>query len=488
MLCVVIKGPTLEEVYQQLEKAVVHADLVELRLDYFQTLNREALRLLRSHFSIPMIFTLRSQNQGGNYTGSEEARLSEIRRLIELKPEYLDLEKDVSSLLITEILSRSAETKLILSYHDFIGTPDDLDNIYQEMKKIPAFFYKIATTAKNCLDALRLMCWKQKLDDKLIAISKGVHGQISRILGPIIQSPITYAALDEEKKTASGQLLVDEILERYHHRVINSHTAIYGLIGDPVDQSISDKTHNHLMAACGFEAVYVKIQVLPSELKDFFYYVRQLPFQGLSVTMPLKERVLPFLDEIDSQARDIGAVNTLHFVDGKICGYNTDGLGALNAIESECPVKGKKVVIIGAGGASKAIAFEAHKRGGGVTILNRDEKKAALIANHLHCIGKSLDEISSCFEAGYDILINSTPSCLPISPNYILSQSIVMDIKTKPKETEFLKQAKAKNCIIIHGYRMFIEQAVGQFHFWFANKFDIKNGRRILQEVSCFFL
>src|SRR5262249_16514603 len=163
------------------------------------------------------------------------------------------------------------------------------------------------------------------------------------------------------------------------------------------------------------------------------------------------------------------AVNTLLFEEGKIFGFNTDGIGALNAIEKEFPVKDKRIVIIGAGGAAKAIAYEAHRRGGLVTIVNRDAEKALQIAQLLPCIGKGLDYMATCAETGYDVLINCTPSPLPIASEYIIPQAIVMDIKTKPKETAFLKLAREKGCPIIYGYQMFIEQALGQFNLWFKN-------------------
>lgn len=484
MICAVIKGPSFEEANQQISKAVALADLVELRLDCFKSLDLNALKVLRSHFSIPMIFTLRSQNHGGSYKQSEENRLADILRLIELKPEYLDLENHVSACYIAKISSQYTETKLIFSYHNFKETPEDLEKIYQEMLKTPAFLYKIAVTATNCLDALRLVCWAKKSDNKLIAISMGTHGQISRILGPVMGCPITYAALEENQMSTLGQLSIKTLIKQYHYRSLTPHAAIYGLIGNPVDQSISDKTHNSLITACGLDAIYIKIQVCPSELPDFLQLAKQLPFQGLSVTMPLKEHMLAFLDDIDPQALDIGAVNTLLFEEGNIVGFNTDGIGALNAIESLCLVKDKRVVIIGAGGAAKAIAYEALHRGGLVTIVNRDERKAFELAKHLHCIGMGLDCMETCAERGYDILINCTPSPLPIASDHITPQAIVMDIKTKPKETPFLKIAMNKECRIIYGYQMYIEQALGQYHLWFKNSFVYQDARKILERKT----
>jgi len=486
MICIVIKGPTVEEAYQQISKALRYADLVELRLDYFTLLDLAALKILRSYFSIPMIFALRSQRQGGSYRQSEEYRLADIRRLVALKPEYLDLETHVSPRFIQDISSQFPEIKLILSYHHFAETPLDLEGIYQEMQKIPAFFYKIAVMAKKSLDALRLVCWAKKSHGPIIAISMGPHGEVSRILGPVMGCPITYAALEEDEESACGQLSAEILIERYHHHLLNPRTAIYGLIGDPVCQSISDETHNALIAAYGLNAVYVKMQVNPTQLSAFLPFAKQLPFHGLSVTMPLKEHVLPFLDDIDPEALHIGAVNTLLFDKGHIFGFNTDGMGALNAIERENEVKGKRIVIIGAGGASRAIAYEAQRRGGLITILNRDVKKALRIAQRLHCLGQGLDEMLTCSQAGYDILINCTSVPLPIAVDHILPKAIVMDLVTKPKETAFLKQAMDKGCQVIYGEQMFIEQALGQFDLWFKKGFDMQESRRILEKKLIF--
>ncbi len=482
MICAVINGPTFEEARQQIAQAAVSADLVELRLDCFSALKMDALNTLRSQFSIPMIFTLRSQSHGGNYDRSEEERLTAILSLMELEPEYFDLENHVTSSIIDTISSRFPEIRLILSYHNFNETPADLEKIYQEMKKAPAFFYKIAMYANNCLDAMRLICWAKQEDDRLIAISMGPHGQISRILGPLIKSPITYAALEEDQQTVSGQLSVKSLIERYHYRCLNPSTTIYGLIGDPVHQSISDETHNHLMEVCHLNSVYLKIKVKPGELKVFLEFAKQLPFHGLSVTMPLKEHILPFLDEIDSKAAAIGAVNTLLFDNGKIFGFNTDCSGALNAIEKDYTVKGKKIMIIGAGGAAKAIAYEAQRRGGLVTIVSRNAKKALEAARGMNCKSYGLDNIEASSEARYDIIINCTPVCPPIAFTYILPQTIVMDITTKPKETLFLQHAKEKGCRVIYGYQMFIEQALGQFKLWSRQSIDMDQRRKILEK------
>lgn len=484
MICVVIKGPSFEEARQQIANALPYADLVELRLDGFHELNMAAIQKLQSTFTLPMIFTLRSRQQGGNYQLSEEQRLHDLNALAKLEPTYLDIESHVPLHIAEDLIRRHPGIRLIISYHNFSETPQDLEAIYHEMRKFPAQYYKIAVTARDSLDGMRLCCWAKHSTGKIIAISMGPHGQISRILGPIIRSPITYASLDEGMQSAPGQLSAHTLLTRYHYRSLNPQTAIYGLIGDPVDLSISDETHNALIQTCGLDAVYLKIVVKPAQLPEFLQLAKQLPIKGLSVTMPLKECIMTCLDQIDAEALAIGAVNTLLFEKDKISGFNTDGKGALNAIEQECLVKHKRIVILGAGGAAKAIAYEAQRRGGVVMILNRDQDKAQQLASRLQCSAESLTHLDKCVDEGYDILINCTPLSMPVDERDILPQALVMDIKTKPKETSFLTSAQRKGCQVIYGYKMFVGQAVGQFRLWFKDRLEREVCRRILEQEA----
>jgi 3-dehydroquinate dehydratase / shikimate dehydrogenase len=483
MICVVVKGPSLEEVYVQISHALEFADLIELRLDYFERVEVEALKKLRALFSIPMIFSLRSKFQGGSYLGSEESRFEKIREIVSLQPEYLDLENSDPLSFINEICYNYPEIKLILSCHNYEETPQDLEGLYQRMQKIPAHYYKIAVVAQHCIDVMRLICWAKKSDNKLIAISMGSQGQISRILGPVIGSPIVFAALEDCKEEALGQLSSKTLRRRYCYSSLNPQTKIFALIGDPVDKSISDETHNKVFASLGLNAVYIKIQVSPDNLSTFLQLAKQLPFCGISVTMPLKEVILPYLDHVALHAIEIGAVNTLFFEEGKIYGFNTDGIGALNAVEKEVSVKGRKIVILGAGGAAKAIAYEAIQRGGLPTILNRDIEKSLQLSQRLNCIGKGLESISICVEEGYEILINCTSHPLPIHSDYLLPNTFVMDITTMPMNTLLLRHAKEKGCKVIYGHKMFVEQALGQFQFWFKNLNDFLEIRVILEKA-----
>jgi|694.fasta_scaffold28409_2 3-dehydroquinate dehydratase/shikimate dehydrogenase len=483
MICVAIKGSSLSEMQRLIEEALPYAHLIELRLDALEEIDIPALKEMKEACPLPFIFTLRSQFQGGFIPLSEEKRYSLLRDIAAIKPTYLDLEYGTPPSLAAQIRAEHPEIKQIVSYHQFSQFPEDLDGLLCEMKKVPADLYKIAAYTKSSEEALHLMHWA-KSQTNVVAIGMGPKGQFSRPLAPLQGQAFSYACLQEALETAPGQLSAKQLIDQYRYRTLSSKTAIYGLIGDPVDLSISDVTHNHWMERSHLDAVYVKIPVSIAELKDFLQTAKKFPFRGLSVTMPLKEALLPFLDQIDPEALAIGAVNTLVRQDDRWIGYNTDGWGALNAIEQVTPILGKNIVLIGAGGAARAIAYEGIKRGAIVTIANRDREKAMILASKLGCKAKTMDV---CASEGYDILINCTPAPMPIVDAHILPKTVIMDIKTKPKKTLFLQNGLKKGCSIIYGYKMFIEQAIGQFEHWFPGELFSQQCREILEKraVKC---
>ncbi len=413
------------------------ADGLEFRFDCFDCIDFEALRETLNTLSIPVIFTLRK-------TFQEEL----IEKLILLKPEYLDLEWDRDPAFFKKILSSYPDIKIISSYHNFEETPKDLEAVFRKMHIQGVHTYKIACMAKSTLDALRMLAFVK--EHQIIGLCMGEMGQITRILAPVFGSPINYAFYEEA--LAPGQLSLKELKDIYHYHSLNRETSLYGLIGNPVRESIGHLTHNEEIRKLGLNALYIKMAILPSELEEFFLLIKKIPFCGLSVTMPLKEAVIPFVEEINP----IGAVNTLSFQEGKILGLNTDGIGAINALEEKTSISNKKIIIIGAGGAAKAIAYVAKQKGALVTLLNRTPNRIAL----------SLSKMEEIAFTGYDILINCTPEPLPIDPKYILPSAIVMDTKTVPHAKSLLSYATHK----IYGIEMFKKQAELQRALWFKKE------------------
>lgn len=457
MLYVVIKGPSYQEIEKQMTLAASHGLGVELRVDLFSEWDLPFLKKLRKAFSTPWILTLRSEAQGGGYKGSQ--RLSDLELLATLEPEHLDVEYDVPCEWIKKIRSNHPAVKIILSYHDFQGD-SPIEEIYHKMREKPASYYKIAIASDSTLKTLQFLVWARSQGGVIIPICMGPYGQISRILGPVIGSPITYAALDDNSSEL-GQLSAQRLLESYRFSQLHPQTALYGLIGFPLESSISDLRHNYVFSECGKDALYVKIPMKPLELKGCLPLLQQLSFKGLSVTMPLKEEVIPLLADIDPEAKKMGAVNTLLLTEKGYVGFNTDGIGAIKAIEKETSLQGKKIVVLGAGGASRAIIHVALLHGALVTIVNRSEEKGRALAEELNCDFKPLKESLP----SYDILIHCTPAEMPIKAEELLPGSIVMDIKNG--DSLLLEEALKRGCKIIHGKQMFIFQAIEQYALWF---------------------
>ena len=351
-------------------------------------------------------------------------------------------------------LKFQADRSIIVSYHNFEETPN-LEAILKilQMTHPKAHFYKIATMANSTLDSLRMLEFLQR-HPGIIGLCMGTFGAITRILAPIFQVPIVYAPLSEEGKNASGQLLVDQLCEIYHFRRLNPETKIYGLIGDPVFQSIGHLFHNEEFRKSGKNAVYLKMVVKPNELSEFFRLAKKLPFAGLSVTAPLKEAVLPFIDVLDPEAAAIGAVNTLTLNNGKVEGCNTDGNAAMDILGD---VKDRSIVVLGAGGASKAILYTGLKRGAHVTVVNRTPAKARALASLMGC------QWSEKIPA-YDILINATSASMPIKKEEIQAGKWVMDVALYP--SEFLRIAQEKKCTCLDGFHIYFQQALAQQKKW----------------------
>ena len=199
--------------------------------------------------------------------------------------------------------------------------------------------------------------------------------------------------------------------------------------------------------------------------------------------MPHKEAVLVYLSQPSSQIKNIGACNTIDVVDHKLLGYNTDGIGALNAIERKAKVNGKHIVFIGAGGAAKALICEAAERGAKITILNRTPEKAITLALSCNGRGGGWELFPELCKSGYDVIVNCIPDSDQIQQDWILPGTIAMDIVYVPKDTPFLMKAKRQQCAIVYGYEMFAQQALEQERIWFPKEIDLDKAYTIIEKI-----
>jgi shikimate dehydrogenase len=226
--------------------------------------------------------------------------------------------------------------------------------------------------------------------------------------------------------------------------------------------------HNAAFRELGINAVYVAFPV--TDLARAVAGLRGLAIAGVSVTIPFKEEIIPLLDTVDPQAARMGAVNTVVNRDGRLTGYNTDWLGAVAALQAKTSLKGQHVLILGAGGAARAIAFGVLAEGGRVTLTDVEAEKAAALARDLQVQAIPLTELDRCPGA---ILVNATPvgmapqvDAIPLPPELLGRFRLVMDIVYRPLETRLLKEAQAQGCATIDGLQMLIHQGTAQFELW----------------------
>ena len=250
--------------------------------------------------------------------------------------------------------------------------------------------------------------------------------------------------------------------------IIDQHTALYGVIGNPVRHSLSPILHNAAFSATSLNAVYLAFET--GDIEECIKGIRALGIKGASITIPFKTTVMPFLDEIDPLAKRIGAVNTIVNDSGRLKGYNTDALGALKALEENVKLPGMTCLIIGAGGAARAIGFMLKEQDVAVSIVNRSRKRGEALAASLGCPFVPLDEISG-IKGG--LLVQTTSVGMypdidqcPVPENILENGMVVMDIVYLPAETRLLNLARDRGCVIISGVDMFINQGAEQFRLW----------------------
>lgn len=248
------------------------------------------------------------------------------------------------------------------------------------------------------------------------------------------------------------------------------------IIGDPVDHSLSPAMHNAAYKKLGIDNIFsfTKRKVTPNELESLIDEVRENNIRGLTCTIPHKVEVMKYLDEIDLIAKKIGAVNTVVNEGGLLKGYNTDWLGTVTPLENllgKGGLKGKKVALIGAGGAARAMAFGVIQKGAKLKIYNRTVSKAKALADELLAEAAGLGDLEKVCDA--DIIINSTSigmgdkkNISPIPAKFISKSQIVFDAVYVPYETKLLKDAESKRATIIHGIEMLLYQGTAQFELY----------------------
>lgn len=524
LLCVPIAVDAPDMVGLALERAALAASrgasLVEWRADALaedpQALG--ALRRLVRESPLPSIVTIRPAVEGGLYDGEDAARVSLLEALGTSgdAPRYLDCEwstygrsanlaQKIDLVVDHPAQVREATTRLILSLHDLEGRPRDLLQRIAAMAHEPACaVIKVAYRARSIRDDLEILDLLAERPKPMAAMGLGPFGLMTRVLSPKFGGLMTYAALEPDLATAEGQPTIEEMLVTYRHRAIGAATEVFGVAGWPVAHSRSPALHNARFDAEGRDAVLVPMPVAPgwepfkASIGAMIDHPR-LSFRGAAVTLPHKEHLVRLVrergGEVEPLAARIGAANTLVVRrDGSLLAANTDAPAAAEALAEGCGLdpasldrssfSGRRVAVLGAGGAGAAVAAGLAERGATVVLFNRTHDRAEALAARLRAADESwrisagrMDSLAcGCFHA----FVNATPVGMqggpdpdgsPLPDEVVLDDSIVvLDTVYAPERTPLLAEAGSRGAKVVPGLAMFARQGARQAAIFAAER------------------
>lgn len=273
--------------------------------------------------------------------------------------------------------------------------------------------------------------------------------------------------------------------------MITGKTKIVGIFGDPIEHTLSPLMHNAAFKELGIDYCYVPFHVKKEKLKEAVEAIRALNMRGVNITVPHKEAVMSYLDEISEEAKYIGAVNTILNEEGKLKGFNTDAYGFIKSLKEEnIFLKDKFILLLGAGGAAKAVAYGVLKEGANIFIFNRTPSKAYKIKQSFSQIGKIevIEQIKPELMAKIQIVINATSlglkkeDPLPLDPSLLKKGQTYVDlIYTK---TPLLKEAEKRGCKVIDGLGMLLWQAAKAFEIWTSTPAPVEVMKKVLKKIK----
>ncbi|GAC1469734.1 MAG: shikimate dehydrogenase [Isosphaeraceae bacterium] len=475
MICVTIgrgRHTSLAEEWKAAAEAGV--ELVELRID---CLRRDPdLKRILANRPTPLVFTIRRGADGGLWRGNEEKRQQLLREAIAHGGDYVDLEMDIASQI-----RRFGKTKRIVSYHNFKGTPAEISDLAEQCDEMDADVVKVATLAQTVAEASQVLQLAMKSAVPLIPIAMGEIGLFTRILGRKYGAPFTYAGFNPERTFAPGMPLFQDLRRDYLYEKIDATTEVYGVIGDPIGHSLSPAIHNAAFRHLELNKVLVPFLIPQETLGPSLDALEGFDLRGFSVTIPHKEAIVPLLATSDGAVEKTGSCNTVVIQDGKRVGYNTDYRAALETLEDALggrtdnedasPLLDKQVLILGAGGVARAIAFGLARRGANITITNRHDERGTQLAEEVGCRTVNWGQRASTLA---DILINCTPVGMhprvddtPVPPAAFQRQNMIaFDTVYHPENTMFLKLARERGATTVSGVEMFVQQAAHQFFLY----------------------
>ncbi|MDD1747927.1 MAG: shikimate dehydrogenase [Methanomassiliicoccales archaeon] len=465
-ICVSIVEQDVERAVDSARRAAEQgADLIEVRFDLMDHLP-DALSTFKE-LKIPKIATLRSDAEGGGFSGGDQAKQDFYSSALRSGVEMVDLE--LSSPLMGRRDRELRRAGVICSYHDFKGTPSAvkiLDILINASAKetLPkgAFEVRSCQDLLSIAEAARMFTATEK---EFVLIGMGERGMLTRVCADRLGCAFTFASLEKGKEAAQGQL------DLACMRRLSSNKVVVGIVGDPVGHSLSPSMHNASFLEADVPGIYLKFHVPESELEDFFQVALDYGLRGFNVTIPHKEAISSLLDKRAPSATQVGAVNTVLIEDGEFIGHNTDVFGVeMTFNENGIDPKGKNVLLLGAGGAARACCAYLSGSGAKVGVYNRSRARAEELSRSFrNCQAIDL----GANPERYDIVINSTPlgmkgfpNDLPVPEDVLARGQFVLDLVYNPPTTPLLEAAARAGASIANGECMLVHQAMKAFEIW----------------------
>ncbi len=494
LVCMTLTGKTLDENLKLVKKYEKYIDIVELRVDYLNEDEQLYARRFPAMIYQPCILTIRRDIDGGLFNGGDFARTNLFARALAFaNPDksknfaFVDFEDDFHIPSIQDA-AMAFGVKIIRSYHNMTDPVTNIRERCDIMRKTGYEIPKIAFMPHSLSDVLNLIKEGERMTQyEHILCAMGPLGFPSRILASYTNSFLTYVSPQEvlENTKSIGHIDPVTINELYHFHSINQDTSLYGITGWPLVKTSSPEIHNKGYASKGINAVYIPYR--SPMIADTLSFCEGIGVKGLSVTIPHKESVLYYLHEQSPEVVQIGACNTIVRKNNKWLGYNTDAPGFRRALEEflgPVKIKHKKVAVIGAGGAAKAIVYVLKQMGARVCIFNRTVETAAQLADKYgfnycqldaHCAAK-LDEYSTLIVQTTSVGMNAEgPSNSENDPIYFYDfrgNELLFDIVYEPAITPVMKRASIAGCRVCNGYKMLEYQGYEQFKLFTGQEYE----------------
>jgi 3-dehydroquinate dehydratase/shikimate dehydrogenase len=505
-ICVVIGRTRHKMVQIEIQEAAKQgARFIELRLDLLK--KAPDFKRLLENKPCPIIATVRRPEDGGRWSGPEDARRMLLRQAIVGGFDWVDLETDIA-----DLVPRFKDVKRIVSYHNLREFPADLDKIHAQMCSQDADVVKVAVRAQHITDCLRILELLKKPAKPTVAFCMGDLGFPSRCLAAKYGAPFTYAAFNKERNLAPGIPSFADLKQIYHYPQINSATQVFGVIGDPVAHSLSPLIHNIAMRRLGINGLYLPFRVPRNDLADFLKEFDAIPIQGYSVTIPHKEMVATLAKFPDATVSRTQAANTLIRAEGGFSAYNTDYQGVLDSLmaqlraalsapanvaatgirtslppEQPVTLSSKVVLVLGAGGLARAVAHALHREGALLTIANRTPERALRLAEEVGCRhvewqgrhSNICDIVINCTSVGMHPDVDETP----LHPSYLKPGLILFESIYTPETTLLVKEARIRGCHVITGVDLFVRQAALQFRLFTGREPPLELMRKVVKKA-----